>query len=1075
MARGNGRGRGRGRGGGNFRGRGRGGGFSGNHGAARGMPGSSFLEEELDFTLKMFADVPNGNGRSTPRGRGRGGPGRGSGPNSGSATPSRGRGRGNDFQPRGRGRGQPDYRPGGRRSDIGIGASPRGRGGGPFRRADTLSGLLYQERPLLRPIIFVPSVLTKVLFEENDDELLKPGVEDTNDAEQSHVPTADKVFRVFSGGNIPRLESESEDEDDVEKEEIEEVDFNDLDKLLDASETVKTTTVRKSIMDGATTVLEEQFTGFYFDPNPSSATGASRPPDSDADVDNLAKMVDETLSATDEVSALTDVIMSAPSEERTIAPSSASIPPSTGQGPVIADTHSNLFFVDTQPTPIPADKAPLPDLQPPALRDDDSDDVIVYVAPHPRKSEVAEHPQVELMPAEGDTSHFTPYVSQASLPSSVVAQAPASSSADATPAPQAGPSTISQAPAPPPSLSTFSFSFSQTPSKPAARLVVPPVSTPRQAKAWKKKRGVALGSKAKKQGKFFKSSFGTFGAMREEALLHGPDPRKAERRRGDSDLDWGDEEDYDDNASVDEVEEGLEGLMGRKDKQKEVNNGDVRIDLEVEVSQTTARLSSKDKGKAKALDVDNLLDGEVSAGHGMDVDSDLDQPDLDAMKRFASGLLGANAGTHVTMEDVDIEERIRKEDASDEEEDDNDGDSSLDEDEDDDEEDIVAAEEAMLISEALEFDDGSDEDEDEDDDSEDEDDDLTPRTSFQARLERLRQRARSKKAADTSVEAGGTGEGDEEEEEESDEDRFDFLNRHMTWAEQDDQFFQNIQDILDENEHVIHGRDRKMRKALFRSIQDGDFGDLDDFGMSPAKRKKDKMKDVPPELQAQWEKDRQKKAEYKKARAQARLEQAADPTSKKKGGKKGRKAMLAAAALDPTINVLPNRIIDLTTLVQQIRRFIADLGGPNSMSLPPTNKETRKNVHELAVAFGLKSVSKGKGDARYTTLSKTTRTGVKVDEWKIAKIVRRGGGMGARGDSFIYDKKGKGAPRGMPKQKEGDVVGQAAPKLSESNLGFRMLAMMGWAEGDRIGFTGGLEAPLTAIIKRSKLGLGATK
>ena len=52
---------------------------------------------------------------------------------------------------------------------------------------------------------------------------------------------------------------------------------------------------------------------------------------------------------------------------------------------------------------------------------------------------------------------------------------------------------------------------------------------------------------------------------------------------------------------------------------------------------------------------------------------------------------------------------------------------------------------------------------------------------------------------------------------------------------------------------------------------------------------------------------------------------------------------------------------------------------------------------------------------------------------------------------------------------------QAAPKLGSSNLGFRMLAMMGWSEGDRIGVTGGLQDPLTAIIKNTKLGLGAAK
>jgi len=136
--------------------------------------------------------------------------------------------------------------------------------------------------------------------------------------------------------------------------------------------------------------------------------------------------------------------------------------------------------------------------------------------------------------------------------------------------------------------------------------------------------------------------------------------------------------------------------------------------------------------------------------------------------------------------------------------------------------------------------------------------------------------------------------------------------------------------------------------------------------------------------------------------------------------------MLAAAKLDPTINVIPNRVIDMVTLVQQIRRFIADIGGPSTMSLPPTNKETRKNIHEMALAFNLKSLSKGDGDARYTTLTKTTKTGALIDERNVEKIVRRSGGMGARGDSFIYDKKGKGrgASVVMPRHREGEEVGK---------------------------------------------------
>ena len=196
-------------------------------------------------------------------------------------------------------------------------------------------------------------------------------------------------------------------------------------------------------------------------------------------------------------------------------------------------------------------------------------------------------------------------------------------------------------------------------------------------------------------------------------------------------------------------------------------------------------------------------------------------------------------------------------------------------------------------------------------------------------------------------------------------------------------------------------------------------------------RKKDKRDSLPTALQAQWDKDRQKKAERKEARALERLLQASDPLSPKKGGKKGRKAMRLAAGLDPTINVLPNRIIDMTTLVQQIRRFIGDIGGRDSMSLPPTNKETRKNVHELAVAFRLKSLSKGKGDSRYITLTKTSRTGAGVDEKKVAKIVRRSGGAGGDrgGGEFVYRGGTGGGGRGggagkVPKHKEGDEVGK---------------------------------------------------
>lgn len=236
------------------------------------------------------------------------------------------------------------------------------------------------------------------------------------------------------------------------------------------------------------------------------------------------------------------------------------------------------------------------------------------------------------------------------------------------------------------------------------------------------------------------------------------------------------------------------------------------------------------------------------------------------------------------------------------------------------------------------------------------------------------------------------------------------------------------------------------------------------------------MAQLPPELREQWEKDRARKAENKAKRALARLAVAADPFAPHKGGKKGLKAMVRASRLEPpTPNTdsdgpSSSRIFDPDSLVRQIRAFVTNLGGPTSMALPPMDKAARAKVHEIALAFKLKSVSKGKGAARYTTLQKTSRTlsvgG--VDERRVTRVVR---GMG----DWSGSGRGGGGGGGAPRHREGDEIGKEAPKIGEGNIGFKMLSTMGWTEGDSIGVSGGIDAPITAIIKNSKLGLGASR
>ncbi|KAF7304997.1 hypothetical protein MKEN_01214400 [Mycena kentingensis (nom. inval.)] len=849
---------------------------------------------------------------------------------------------------RGRGIGSPQNNRGGYDSPRSRGRG-RGFGKNPSRDAP-LSALLG--RPYLQPIVFVRSVHTATLFEHReDDELMKPLVEDVGDAEQEHVPTAERVARVFSGSFPNAIDSA-----DVSDEALEEYDFSEIGRLqaeVDAAVASGSLPSRTPVED-----VEEKFTGIWIE-RPQALVEVPATMHSD--------MVEESTTIT---TTTEDAITTTIAAEISVASSPAQEP---------------LFFVDTAPAEVAAADAPSIGAEQslsnilerhivPAVADDDDDEVIVYVVPHPR------------------TASGRPRTPSPPRPVPIL---------DTTAV-----SVLTGQILEPPPFSSISFSaFPTTPasgSGPSPRKALPTAALTPHGRNKSKLKARALGKRADRRTAGFYSAgfgFGARGAVLAEARLRGDDPRKDQRRKGDSDIDWGDSDD-------EEAEEET----------------------------------------------------------GMQVDEDLD---AGALVRFAKGLLGNEGGKWVTMDDVEDEKRMREED---EEEDVVRGESGEDtEDSDVDEEElelnaVLDAEEAVMVGES-----------DDEDEEEDSDDDLdveqSPNSAFQTRLDRLRKASQEQKlAADDSM--------DQMLWDDEDSDDGDILER--TWRDRDEDFAGQIQAILDENGDILSSTSRRGRKALLKAAVHGDFDDdfdfdFDDFAQ-PAKRGKKKRADIPPELQDIWDLDRAKKSENKKRRQLARLEAAADPLAAHKGGKKGRKAMLAAARLDPTIHVIPNRVIDMTTLVVQIRRFIDNLAGPNSMSLPPTDKATRKNVHEMALAFGLKSVSKGKGTARYTTLTKTTKTGLMIDEKKVARICRRGD---ARGSGFVHMEerdKGKGRAAGMPRHRDGDEVGKAAPKIGESNIGFKMLASMGWSEGQRIGVSAdGLHVPLTAVIKNTKLGLGATR
>ena len=489
--------------------------------------------------------------------------------------------------------------------------------------------------------------------------------------------------------------SSGADNDDFndQEEELEVVDFNDIGKLYEQTTKPKKPSPKKSN-------VEKPFIGGFTD-NPSipPSTSLLHGPQHDLiDIDTLTKRIDKNLCAT-ERSQEADAV------------------------------EPNSFYIDTQPTPGPAEVAPPSN---PFPSDEFDDDIIVYVAPYPRKG-------VQI-PTNGvpDTSAFTPYVRNASVASAVASSSSTTTTIEQQPT-QSQPHPQDQIP----SISTFSFSFPTPEGKTLGRLSVPPVTIPRLAISWKRKKGVL----SKKGRKHTRSSFRAYGAMREEAQLH--DPKHKERRRGDSDLDWGDTDGDDDDDDDEKVGDGVDDVDGVESPSRLVNGSG----------------HGKDKGKGKAIKVED--------GHGMEVDSDLD---LNTMHQFVGGLLGEDAGRHVTMDDLRDEEPMRLEmeneqdtgeDSMNLNESESDG-SSDNEDEDAEINQVLADEEAMLISETLKF-----EDEERDEESEDEDEDQTPRTNFQQRLERLRMKATSNKL------------GDEYDVSDDCDDYNDMLERHMLFAERD--------------------------------------------------------------------------------------------------------------------------------------------------------------------------------------------------------------------------------------------------------------------------------------------------
>ena len=582
--------------------------------------------------------------------------------------------------------------------------------------------------------------------------------------EDNQLPTAASVTRIFSGRVVPPsglLESE---------EEIEEFDFADMDKFRERIDALTLSSPPLSCPDAAP--VQEPAPCISTMPEPERIITPSL-----GQMEPTAHQVSLPIDGGTHDSQIPAQVISMDDE-----PDARS----TSEGIETTETDVPFFFVDTDPSPVNTavgGEAVIALGQSIALEDEE--DIIVYVAPRPRTKEATGSHQssntrapIPATPRPITPIEIDPLPVHLTIPSDPVPQIPA-----------------------PPSFKDISFSFANSPAPKAQPRY--PLLTSSTAPRIRARRKEAASRRKKRQRQ---AQFGSFGAIMSESQLRAEvserDPRWDERRRGDSDVDWGDESD------------GPGQDQGTR-------TGQVKEDLGV-----------------------------------MDVDPELEL-DLEAMKTFVNGM---NRGEchFVTMDDIADQEKMRQED---EEKEDNRG-SSGDEDEvvelvkNQHEIAMIGGEEEIGVESAEEDNQDSSGDEDGEvdfavnqqeiamtgeaqegglknlekmeDDFISSDGDDSPRASFQTRLERLRRKAEGKRRASPQLTSGDVDSSEEDTFATHAEETADLLAEiQVSFLWNSDILSYVIdQELLDEEYEVVSGRDRKARKKLFRAIQNGDFHDL---------------------------------------------------------------------------------------------------------------------------------------------------------------------------------------------------------------------------------------------------------
>ncbi|CAK1359105.1 hypothetical protein CB0940_05367 [Cercospora beticola] len=236
-------------------------------------------------------------------------------------------------------------------------------------------------------------------------------------------------------------------------------------------------------------------------------------------------------------------------------------------------------------------------------------------------------------------------------------------------------------------------------------------------------------------------------------------------------------------------------------------------------------------------------------------------------------------------------------------------------------------------------------------------------------------------------------------------------------------------------------------------------------GQLPAELEILSDEDLKETLNDQWNRDRSKKAQKKLEREELRREGLLGSS-----GKKGRAHLGTKYPLG----------MNMRNVHDELREFLQD-EDLNQRAFPPMDKTDRAALHNICNALNLTSRSQGAGKNRFPIVSKTSRTG-EYSEEIFVKIVQAStrGFLSNRSTAKKFAKKaGKGGGRGGGFDKaavsvrHGEVVGAAAPEISHTSFGAKLMAKHGWTKGMGLGKDNeGRTVPVEQIMRIGTAGLG---